>query len=157
MKKFQNFASKYKHKRKHGLPNQVCDQCQKGFFFKKDLVVHLRVHSGQGLFPCTNCPNKYNTWAAMDAHHIVHQNQKFPCEKCPTFSTKTRPNLRQYQRGKHGQGWKSPCGKHFDWLLKMFRRKKQCTKCITIKEQQEKTVTKIAAKLKKDNPNSTTV
>ena len=60
-KKFQNFASKYKHKRKHGLPNHVCDQCQKGFFFKKDLIVHIRVHSGQGLFPCTNCPNKCNT------------------------------------------------------------------------------------------------
>ena len=109
--------------------NTVCQTmfvktARRDFSFKKDLQVHSCVHSGQGKSPCTNCPNKYNSRASMDAHHIVHQNQKFTCEKCPTFSTNTLPNLHQHQRNKHGQGWRSPCGKQFDWPPKMFRQKK---------------------------------
>ena len=123
-KKFQNFASKYKHGCKHSMPNHICEDCQKGFFFKKDLQVHSCVHSGQGKFPCTNFPNKYNTRASMNTHCIVHQNQKFTCKKRPTFSTNTLPNLHQHQRGKHGRGCMSPCGKQFDWPPKMFRHKK---------------------------------
>ena len=101
-KKFQNYASKYKHERKHSVPSHVCAECHKRFFFNKDLQVHLCVHSGQGTFPCTNCPNKYNTRTAMDTHCIVHQNKKFTCDKCSTFYTNTLPNLHQHERGKHG-------------------------------------------------------
>ena len=114
-KKIQNYASRYKHERKHGTPNHMCKHCQKEFFFKKDLTVHSRVHTGQGQFRSTNCPNYYNTRAAMDTHRIVHQNNKYTCEKCPTFSTDTPANLHQHQRGKHGKGWKAPCGKRYDW------------------------------------------
>ena len=85
----------------------------------------------------------------MDAHRIVHLNQQFRCEKCPTFCTNTAPNLRQHKRGKHGRGWKSPCGKRFDWPPKMFRHKKKCSKCIKIKENQERAVEKITFKLQK--------
>ena len=74
-------------------PNHVCQECQEGFFFEKDLMVHSHVHTGHSRFHCTNCSNYYNTWAAMDTQHIVHQNQKYICEKCPTFSTDNPANL----------------------------------------------------------------
>ena len=74
-KRFLNYASRYKHERKHGTLSHICGQCQKGFFFKKDLTVHYRIHSGKGLFRCTNCTNTYTTRVAMDTHRLVHQQQ----------------------------------------------------------------------------------
>ena len=48
IKKYQNYASRYKHEKKHREPNHVFQDCQKAFFFKKDLMVHSCVHTGQG-------------------------------------------------------------------------------------------------------------
>ena len=125
----------------------------KRIFFKKDLQVHSCVHTGQGRFRCTNCPRHYNTRASMHSHHLVHQNKKYTCPKCPTFSTDTPTNLCQHQRGKHCLGWKAPCGKRYYWAPKIFCHKKKCSKCIAIKEHAEKAAKRLASKLKK-NPSS---
>ena len=87
----------------------------------------------------------------MDTHRIMHQNNKYTCEKCPTFSTDTPANLHQHQRGKHGKGWKAPCRKRYDWPAKMFRHKKKCTSCLVHKEQAEKAAKNTAAKLAKNS------
>ena len=115
-RRFLNYASRYKHDRKQGTPSHVCKQCKKGFK-KNNLTVHSWIHSGKGLFHCTNCSNTYITRAAMDTHRLVHLQPKFQCDKC-NLSMDTAANLRQHQRGKHGRGWKAPCGKRYDWPAK---------------------------------------
>ena len=152
-RRFLNYASRYKHERKHGTPSHICGQCQKGFFFKKDLTAHYRIHSGKGLFRCTNCTNTYTTRAAMDTHRLVHQQQKYLCDKC-NFTMDTTANLRQHERGRHRRGWKAACGKRYDWPAKMFHHKRKCAQCLNIKEKAAKNHEKIEAKLWKKNPSS---
>ena len=65
--------------------------------------MHSLIHSGKGLFRCTNCTNMYTTRAAMDTHRLVQQQQKFQCDNC-NLSTDTAANLTQHQGGKQGAG-----------------------------------------------------
>ena len=91
----------------------------------------------------------YTTRVAMDTHRVTHQGNKLSCAKCPFFSTDTQANLRQHNRGKHGKGWHSPCGKSYDWPAKMFCHKKKCGTCKNIKDKAKSRAERLAAKLSK--------
>ena len=74
----------------------------------------------------------------MDTHCIVHQNKKFTCDKCSTFYTNTLPNLCQHERVNMDEDG----GHHVASGLIGYPRCsdiKKCSKCIKIKEKQEKT------------------
>ena len=85
----------------------------------------------------------------MDTHRQIHQGQVFSCDKCSFFKTDTAPNLRQHISGKHGKGWRSPCGQRVSWPSKMFRHRKKCTVCKNIKMKIDKQAEKLAKKLSK--------
>ena len=82
----------------------------------------------------------------MDTHRLVHQQQKYSCDKC-NFTTDKTANLRQHERGRYGRGWKAACGKRYDWPTKMFCHNHKCAQCLNIKEKAAKNREKIEAKL----------
>lgn len=64
-------------------PHKVCDICQKtvrGTYFK----AHMRRHSDQRRFECTQCDMKFENHHILRKHQLVHSNQRdFPCDLCP--------------------------------------------------------------------------
>ena len=78
-KTFQSFSAAYKHAKKHGPLLHVCKYCKKGFYFKKHLIIHKRLHTGKNLIPCTNCPKQFTSQRLMQQHAVTHQGQVQQC------------------------------------------------------------------------------
>ena len=75
----------------------------------------MKVHTHKGLFKCNECTRKFTTKWVRDQHLKTHENNdKFNCEVC-SFKSNSSYNLKQHVHGKHGSGWKSPCGHRFLW------------------------------------------
>ena len=55
-----------------GLKRFQCDTCKKQFGFKKDLVNHLRTHSGERPFSCDICHKDFAHDSSLKLHKKTH-------------------------------------------------------------------------------------
>ena len=49
-----------------------CEECGKGFQWKRDLAQHHRLHTGEKLLICSVCGKKFVTRQALLHHVVVH-------------------------------------------------------------------------------------
>ena len=122
----------FNHQHSHLYLKHVCDICEKRFQFPGQLKRHTKIHIGLGLFPCLHCDKKYTTNSAMLEHAKSH-NVSLQCDLCP-MSLGKRYNstyaLAQHQRGMHGPGWNTPCGRNYKWKSCYSRDMKSgCASC----------------------------
>lgn len=72
-----------KHYRNHYERAFKCDLCEKSFLYKKDLVVHLRIHTGEKPFPCEICSAKFAQKSTLTNHMESHEeNKNNMCDVC---------------------------------------------------------------------------
>ena len=66
-----------------GLKRFQCDTCKKQFGFKKDLINHLRTHTGERLFACDICGKDFAHDSSLKLHKKTHVNEEdIPSENC---------------------------------------------------------------------------
>ena len=105
----------YKHEVSHAGKKFAFKYCNKAFQFKGALKDHLKVHTGMGMYPCTNCDLKFASNRAMLQHALKHQGKTYSCEKCPIKKTFSPYNLRQHVQGAHEGGFPCPCRAKEKW------------------------------------------
>ncbi|XP_034030306.1 zinc finger protein 574 [Thalassophryne amazonica] len=102
-KAFSNSQSLLRHSLSHtGVKPYYCDVCGKNFSqpatLKRHQLIHKSVHprgkrgrkpvctlDNEGvahLFPCPNCPSRFNTEEQLNHHKLLHTSHPFPCAEC---------------------------------------------------------------------------
>lgn len=61
----------------------LCDQCNKVFSTKTNLVRHLHIHSGSKKFQCKICGNCFTQSGSLKQHMYIHTGERpFVCKEC---------------------------------------------------------------------------
>ena len=60
-----------------------CKTCAKNFTVKKNLMRHMKIHSGQKPYQCKTCSKCFNNSKTLKNHKITHTQEKpFDCKTC---------------------------------------------------------------------------
>ncbi len=59
-----------------GLKRFQCDTCKKQFGFKKDLINHLRTHTGDRPFTCDICGKDFAHDSSLKLHKKTHVREE---------------------------------------------------------------------------------
>ena len=98
------FCSLVLQKERQEASAYKCEECGKGFQWKRDLAQHHRLHTGEKLLICSVCGKKFVTRQALLHHVVVHTGEK-PFQCCLCGNRFTQPaNLRTHTKKKHGDG-----------------------------------------------------
>ena len=135
-KSYLTYNTRYKHEHKHFELPYGCHYCSMRFLFPGLREKHERQHTQKGLLPCTwpECKQMLSCKDALRQHINTHTDQRHKCEKCPKdFNTLT--NLRQHEKGVHGEGFISLCGAAFDWSDSRNEHQGECFECRVKKKE----------------------
>ena len=146
-KTYQTYIGCYKHEKYylHGKPFG-CQYCTKTFQFEGERDEHLRKHTRKNLWICEldNCNKGYASKRAMKAHVKSHYDEEVVCQhvlkngkECGQICIDT-VNLKQHERGMHGEGWVTPCGIRYSWPGPMYKHRRECDDCQDILEKKKK-------------------
>ncbi|XP_012281142.1 zinc finger protein 583 [Orussus abietinus] len=100
-KAFRQQSALYIHSRCH-LPETMknrfpCDQCDKRFSTKPNLVTHKRIHSGVRNFTCDQCGKSFIQKGNLEAHFLTHSADKpYSCSQC-SKAFKTPLQLKKHE------------------------------------------------------------
>ncbi|XP_043523671.1 zinc finger protein 737-like isoform X3 [Frieseomelitta varia] len=100
-KAFRQQSALYIHSRCH-LPDTMknrypCDQCDKRFSTKPNLVTHKRIHSGVRNFTCDQCGKSFIQKGNLEAHFLTHSADKpYNCNQC-SKAFKTPLQLKKHE------------------------------------------------------------
>ncbi|GBN50829.1 PR domain zinc finger protein 4, partial [Araneus ventricosus] len=61
----------------------VCPTCSKSFAWKKSLVMHMKIHTGEKLFTCEICQISFGRNDSLKRHMKIHSKENdFKCDIC---------------------------------------------------------------------------
>ena len=129
-KTYHTYNARYKHEHKHFELPYCCHYSTMRFLFPQLRDKHERQHTQKGLLPCT-WPDYKQMLSCKDAlrqHIDTHTNERHQCKQCPK-DFNTLSNLRQHEKGAHGERFISPCGAVFDWSDSQNEYQVDCDEC----------------------------
>ncbi|KAG5325224.1 ZSC22 protein, partial [Pseudoatta argentina] len=63
--------------------NYKCNECEKNFFSKHDLVKHLSIHSQEKPYSCSICEKQFSRLTSLQRHKKVHKDEThYTCSHC---------------------------------------------------------------------------
>nr|XP_039260876.1 GDNF-inducible zinc finger protein 1-like [Styela clava] len=73
-----------KHYRVHDEKKHACEHCGRKFLYNKDLISHIRTHTGEKPFQCEVCDAKFAQKSTLTSHKKVHivDVPMYYCEQC---------------------------------------------------------------------------
>ena len=99
----------YKHEKSREDIKLCCAVCGKGFNYKKDLKLHLPVHSEELKVFCPDCGKGFASDRSLTNHAALHQNLQFSCSE-RSYVNNTKEKLQYHWRGQHRPGFTTLCG-----------------------------------------------
>ena len=82
-----------------------CSFCKKTFSYKKDKIIHERIHTGEKPFYCEMCNKSYSDPGVLNRHKkLVHSEEKpYPCNYCDS-KFKEKSGLKRHVLTTHAGG-----------------------------------------------------
>lgn len=68
--------------RKSNFAQHACNQCEKSFRKKSDLINHERIHTDERPFKCVECLAAFRTVSTLNRHKLVHSEESYLCIAC---------------------------------------------------------------------------
>ena len=128
-KQYRSYNGCYKHERTHEAYKLFCGVCGKGFNYKKDLEMHIPVHSEDLKQFCAECSRGFASKRTLACHAAIHLNLRFDCQDCPKFYN-TKEKLARHWQGNHGQGYTTLCGQFtYKWPGRRQKHQSECKEC----------------------------
>ncbi|KAM8924047.1 uncharacterized protein RCH25_008815 [Pelodytes ibericus] len=122
---FTNNADLFKHYQTHKVKDLSCSYCGKRFYYKTNLAIHQKSHTGQKPFSCPECGKTFTYNSYLVRHQKTHRGEKpFSCSECGKSFTRGS-YLVHHQRIHTGEKpfSCSECGKCFTQSSSLARHK----------------------------------
>ena len=116
-KMFRGYNALHKHEKKHFIYKYFCPECGKRFQFPSELNAHSATHDESLKLPCTypKCKERCRDKFSLKQHLSTHfKDMKYRCDDCEKDFT-DRGSYKQHMKGKHGDRYKTLCGKTYAW------------------------------------------
>ena len=126
---YKSYNGCYKHEKGHEAFKIFCPVCGKGFNYKKDMEIHLPVHSDHLKVFCLDCGKGFASDRSLARHAVIHQNLQFSCSEC-SYVNNTKEKLQRHWCGHHGQGFTTLCGQYtYKWPGRRQKHQEECKQC----------------------------
>ena len=88
------------HMKFHYEPSYQCEVCQKSFFTKSQLTIHMKTHTGEKPYVCSTCDKRFAQKQHLQNHQTTHSDERnFKCNICPDDRCfKTKGQLSNHMR-----------------------------------------------------------
>ncbi|KAG6465052.1 hypothetical protein O3G_MSEX014905 [Manduca sexta] len=80
--------------------NFFCDLCPYKCKYKYYLVMHMRTHTGEKPYKCSQCNATFVNPSNLNKHKLTHQEKQFKCLLCEK-AFRTNKLLREHHEAKH--------------------------------------------------------
>ncbi|CAL4137537.1 unnamed protein product [Meganyctiphanes norvegica] len=129
---FDNKLVLQEHMKEHkNEKRNVCNECNKSFFKRKEYLVHMKLHDTQSKkYPCDECNKCFVLRSRLKRHKLIHVKDKsFGCTTCNKKFARM-DDLKSHERTHTGERpYKcTQCEKAFKFMSNYCAHKKICKK-----------------------------